>query len=146
MSYGSGHILRMVLLAIFVGGGVGSVVRYLLGAFVNQQTGWQFPTGTLVVNVLGCLAIGFLAKLFLHAQTEQLTRAALIVGFCGGFTTFSTFSYETLGLINGGRWMAAGAYIALSLQGPGARPPTAHSDPIPHRDAAFAVLSRGGAK
>jgi len=105
---------RMVLFVIFVGGGLGSVARYLLGGFVQART-HTFPTGTLVVNVLGCIAIGLLAKYFLHAQTDNVLRSALIVGFCGGFTTFSTFSLETMGLITGGRTGAAAAYIGGSL-------------------------------
>src|SRR2546430_12696280 len=104
----------MVLLLIFVGGGAGSAARYLLGGFVQTRAHPDFPVGTLVVNVLGCLAIGLIGKYFLHSQTQLLTRTALMVGFCGGFTTFSAFSYETLGLITGGSWGRATAYVALS--------------------------------
>ena len=105
----------MTLFLIFVGGGVGSVCRYLLGAVVQTRTHIDFPLGTLVVNVLGCLAIGVLAKYFFHGQTHSLARTTLIVGFCGGFTTFSTFSYETIGLVNGGEWSRAALYIGASI-------------------------------
>jgi fluoride exporter len=104
----------MIYFVIFLGGGIGSMARYALGRFVQGQT-QLFPTGTLVVNVLGCIVIGLLAKYFLHAQTEQVMRAALIVGFCGGFTTFSSFSYETFGLVEGGRIGAATLYVVGSF-------------------------------
>ena len=105
----------MVLIWIFVGGGAGSVCRYLLGGFVQARTHPDFPIGTLVVNVLGCVAIGLIGKYFLHSQTQLLTRTALMAGFCGGFTTFSAFSYETLGLITGGAWGRAMLYVGLSV-------------------------------
>jgi CrcB protein len=105
----------MVILMVFFGGGLGSVCRYLLGGLVQTRSHAEFPVGTLVVNVLGCIAIGLLAKYFLHGQTQLMLRTALIVGFCGGFTTFSTFSFEAFGLWTGGRQLAALAYVAASL-------------------------------
>ena len=104
----------MVLFWIFVGGGAGSVCRYLLGGFVQARAHPDFPIGTLVVNVLGCVAIGLIAKFFLHSQTQMHLRALLIVGFCGGFTTFSAFSYDTLGLINGGEVGRALLYVVTT--------------------------------
>ena len=100
---------------IFVGGGIGSVCRYLLGAAVQTQSQGRFPVGTLVVNVLGCVAVGILAKLFLHSQTTVMWRTALVVGFCGGFTTFSTFSFDFFGLASGGEWGRAFGYAAASV-------------------------------
>jgi CrcB protein len=105
----------VVILAVFLGGGLGSVCRYLLGAAIQERAHSGFPFGTLAVNVIGCLAIGAIAKFFLHAQTQPLSRTFLMVGFCGGFTTFSTFSHETVGLVQGGRWLAGMTYAALSL-------------------------------
>lgn len=105
----------MALILIFIGGGFGSICRYLLGRVVQSQSHSGFPVGTLAVNVVGCVVIGLLAKLLMHAQTENLWRAALMVGVCGGFTTFSTFSLETLGLVNGGEWARAAAYVLASL-------------------------------
>lgn len=105
----------MTLLLIFVAGGLGSVFRYVLGGFVQTKAHAGFPVGTLVVNVLGCIAIGIVAKFFLHSQTQLLTRTTLIVGFCGGFTTFSTFSYDALGLIAGGMWARATMYVGITV-------------------------------
>jgi fluoride exporter len=105
----------VVVLVIFLGGGIGSVCRYLLGELVQSRARVEFPLGTLIVNVVGCLAIGFLAKYFLHEQTPSLARTALVIGFCGGFTTFSAFSLETLGLLTGGKPGAALTYVATSL-------------------------------
>ncbi len=104
----------MVFFWIFVAGGAGSICRYLLGTLVQARAHADFPVGTLAVNVLGCVAIGLIGKYFLHSQTQLLTRTALMAGFCGGFTTFSAFSYETLGLITGGAWGRAMAYVALT--------------------------------
>jgi CrcB protein len=105
----------MTLVVIAVGGAVGSVSRYLFGAFVQRAFHAAFPFGTLAVNVAGCLLVGMLTRYFLHHQTDLQLRAGLIVGFCGGFTTFSTFSVETLGLIQGGEWIKAATYAALSV-------------------------------
>jgi fluoride exporter len=91
----------VVILVVFLGGGIGSICRHLLGELVHSRARMEFPLGTLIVNVIGCLAIGFLAKYFLHEHTASLARTALIVGFCGGFTTFSAFSLETLALLSG---------------------------------------------
>jgi fluoride exporter len=104
----------MIILLIALGGAVGSVARYLMGRAVQGALHLEFPIGTFVVNVVGCLVIGVLAKFFLHSQTELPLRATLMIGFCGGFTTFSSFSLETLGLIQGGEWAKAAVYIVLS--------------------------------
>ena len=105
----------MILFAVFLGGGVGSVCRYLLSSLVRSKTNAEFPVGTLIVNVAGCILAGALAKLFLEAQPQTIARAALIVGFCGGFTTFSAFSFETFGLFSAGKPWTAVAYVLASL-------------------------------
>ena len=105
----------MILLLIAVGGAAGSILRYVLGGAVQHLSARGFPIGTLAVNVLGCFLIGILARVFLNMQTATEWRALLVVGFCGGFTTFSTFSYETLGLIEGGEYARGLAYISLSV-------------------------------
>jgi CrcB protein len=105
----------MTLLAIFLGGGAGSVCRFILGTVVQGRSQSQFPYGTLVVNVVGCLAMGILARHFLPNPTQNLPRVGLIVGFWGGFTTFSAFTFETFGLWSIGKPLAAFAYVAASL-------------------------------
>jgi CrcB protein len=105
----------MVWLLIFVGGGVGSLCRYALGGLIQSRAHAGFPVGTLIVNVLGCVIIGVLARQMLNMQSDVMQRAALITGFCGGFTTFSTFSYETVGLITGGEWGKAALYVFASV-------------------------------
>src|SRR5690242_14768046 len=105
----------MIYVLIALGGAGGSVLRYVLGAAVQRTTASGFPLGTLVVNVSGCFLIGLLVRQFMNMQLSQDLRALLVVGFCGGFTTFSTFSAETLGLIEGGDYARATAYALLSL-------------------------------
>ena len=105
----------MIYVLIAVGGAVGSVLRYLIGAAIQRASDSGFPLGTMVVNISGCFLIGILVRQFLNMQLSAEVRALLIVGFCGGFTTFSTFSAETVGLIEGGEYARAVSYIALSL-------------------------------
>lgn len=103
------------LFAIALAGAVGSVARYLLGRAVQRLAAVGFPVGTLVVNVLGCVVIGLLARHFLNDETRPVLQASLIVGFCGGFTTFSAFGIETLGLLHAGHWPRAVAYVLASV-------------------------------
>lgn len=100
---------------IALGGAVGSVARYLLGGIVQRTAGMAFPTGTLMVNVTGSFIAGFLLRYFMNVQTHPLLRAALIVGFCGGFTTFSAFTTETLGLVEGGEYWRSALYVLASV-------------------------------
>jgi len=109
------------LLLVGVGGFVGSAARYALGGLVHRLLPpGTFPFGTLAVNVLGCLAIGFLGGLM---EVRQLLgpseRLLLMIGVLGGFTTFSTFALETLGLLHGAELAKAslnvGASVVLSL-------------------------------
>lgn len=86
-------------LLIFAGGGLGSVVRYGLGKWVSGMHQINFPFGTLVVNVVACFVLGVVIGLADHKQVLSVdARVFWAIGFCGGFSTFSTFSYETLGL------------------------------------------------
>jgi CrcB protein len=105
----------MIYLLIALGGAAGSVLRYLLGGAVQRSSAGGFPVGTMFVNVSGCFLIGILVRQFLNMQLSPELRALLIVGFCGGFTTFSTFSAETLGLIEGGEYGRAMSYVILSV-------------------------------
>ena len=105
----------MIYLLIALGGAAGSLLRYLVGGAVQRMSASGFPVGTMVVNVSGCFIIGVLVRQFLNLQLSPELRALLIVGFCGGFTTFSTFSAETLGLIEGGEYGRAAGYVVLSV-------------------------------
>ena len=105
----------MILLLIAIGGAAGSVLRYLVGGRVQHFAPHGFPLGTLFVNVVGCFLIGILIRQFMNIQTHNYLRALLVVGFCGGFTTFSTFSMETVGLIEGGEYVRAAGYVMLSV-------------------------------
>jgi fluoride exporter len=110
--------LMRVLWYVALGGAVGSVIRYLVGLAVQNRSGMDFPVGTLVVNISGCLLLGFLIHYALAtpAITPEL-RALLTTGLCGGYTTFSTFSYETVTLIQDGDWRRAILYVGLSVAG-----------------------------
>ena len=105
----------MIYLLIALGGAAGSLLRYFLGGVVQARSASGFPIGTMVVNISGCLLIGVLVRQFMNMQLSQDLRALLIVGFCGGFTTFSTFSAETLTLVEGGEYARATLYVALSV-------------------------------
>jgi len=101
---------------IAIGSALGGVSRYLLGGLVQRGVGSGFPAGTLVVNVTGSFLLGMFLRYGL--ETPTLTpemRAFLTIGFCGGYTTFSTFSYETVALLEDGQWGRAGLYAAASL-------------------------------
>jgi CrcB protein len=105
----------MILVLIALGGAAGSVLRYLIGGRVQHFAPHGFPLGTLFVNVVGCFLAGILIRQFMNIQTHNYLRALMVVGFCGGFTTFSTFSMEAVGLIEGGEYPRAVAYATLSI-------------------------------
>ena len=82
---------------VLLGGGLGSLARYLLGAAIMNRFGGKFPLGTLVINVTGSFAIGVLMTLFTERfEPHPYWRLLLVIGFLGGYTTFSSFEYETL--------------------------------------------------
>jgi len=100
------------LILIFIGGGLGSVLRALSGRLFASLT---FPWGTLTVNVLGSFLIGLLYALFSRQILGEEYRLLLAVGLCGGFTTFSTFSNESLHLLRAGQWIPFILYAAGSV-------------------------------
>jgi CrcB protein len=101
---------------IAVGSAVGGVTRYLLGGLVQRGTSGTFPIGTLVINVTGSFLLGLLYRYATDsAAISPELRAMLTIGFCGGYTTFSTFSYETVRLLEDGEMGRALTYILLSV-------------------------------
>ncbi len=99
----------MNYLFIFVGAGIGGVLRFLSSTFVHRLTGgWMFPLGTFLVNIFGCLLIGYLMQLSESRGVLQAEwRLFVFVGLLGGFTTFSSFGMETFQLIRDGEFILA---------------------------------------
>jgi CrcB protein len=104
-------------LLVGLGSFVGGNARYVLGRWVGGLVDARFPLGTFLINVLGSFLLGFLAGLLATRALphSDSLRLALGVGFCGGFTTFSTFEYENHALLDDGLWLPAAANMALSL-------------------------------
>ena len=106
------------ILMVFFGGGLGSVVRYSLGKWINNQHGQNFPWGTLVVNIVACFVLGLMIGMADHKLIiSPLARLFWTVGFCGGFSTFSAFSQETLNLLQNGFSTSLILYVAGSFAG-----------------------------
>ena len=104
------------VLAIGIGGAIGSLLRFWMSTWVHSFAGRGFPYGTLTVNVLGCLVMGVLFVLFTERFSDNaVLRAGILIGVLGGFTTFSSFSIETFNLIEQGAHLEALANMALSL-------------------------------
>ena len=107
-------VKQLVLVAL--GGGIGSALRYLSSWWLLKQFSYTFPLGTFIVNITGCLIVGFLMGLSIRYRilTDEL-KFLLIVGFCGGYTTFSTFSSESIELFKTGHYWILTFYIAGSI-------------------------------
>ena len=106
--------MRILWIAIF--GAIGTLTRYGLQGVVQHRTAATFPTGTLVVNLSGCLLLGFLGQLTLNRMViSPDMRVAMTIGFFGGFTTFSSFSWETVKMLEDGEWLWGGAYVLASV-------------------------------
>ena len=108
-------------IVIGLGGALGSMLRFGLGSLIDsnvQKTGYIFPWGTIIVNITGCFIIGFI---FTISASEgriilsSLTRNFIMIGILGGYTTFSSFSLQTLQLAQDGQWGAAAANVLLSV-------------------------------
>lgn len=103
------------LLLICLGGAVGTGARYLLGGLVVRWLGPDFPYGTLLINVLGSFLVGLVQQVGLSTLLIPDTlRLVLTIGVMGGFTTYSSFSYETLKLAETGSWVGASLYVGLT--------------------------------
>lgn len=107
----------MRFLWICLGGALGTGARYLLGGWLHRP-GEALPYGTLCANVIGSFLLGLVMAVALSEESFSPTlRLSLTVGFLGGFTTYSTFNYETLERLRSGAWGLAGLYLALTLLG-----------------------------
>ena len=101
---------------IFIGGGLGSLLRYGIGSAVKNWTEMSFPLGTFLSNLLACILLAvFTVVISSKADQAEWIKPLLIVGFCGGFSTFSTFGYETATLIQQGHVTVALINILLSV-------------------------------
>ncbi|MHC1778682.1 MAG: fluoride efflux transporter CrcB [Bacteroidales bacterium] len=104
------------LILIGAGGFFGSVARYLTSKYIQDHLALSFPIGTLVVNIVGCFTLGVIYGFMERGEIfSQDVRIFLTIGFCGGFTTFSTFAYENVSLLRDGNFIQSALYIALSV-------------------------------
>ncbi len=102
-------------LLVFIGGGLGSVLRFFIGKFLNNPESGM-PYGTFLVNILGSLLIGIILGLAAKNDTLSQNQTLLLAtGFCGGFTTFSTFAYENQAFLKSGDFMSFAVYTILSF-------------------------------
>lgn len=104
------------LIIVALGGGAGSIARYLLSVYIQGRTFGVFPWGTLIVNLIGCIAIGVIYALAdKGSMMSAEVRLLLAVGICGGFTTFSTFSGENFAMLRNGEFLHVALYSGISV-------------------------------
>jgi CrcB protein len=106
---------QMLAFLIFIGAGLGGLARYTVGGWVQEAAGAGFPWGTLVVNVTGSLLLALSYAILEGTGAPAAWRAFLGIGLLGGYTTFSTFGYESLRLMQDGQWTRAAVYILASV-------------------------------
>ncbi|MBZ5515962.1 MAG: fluoride efflux transporter CrcB [Acidobacteriia bacterium] len=108
--------MRVCLLLVF--GSAGTLARYALQGWVQQRSGSTFPTGTLLINLVGCFLLGGIGQFALeHLWVHPEWRIAITIGFFGAFTTFSSFGWETVHMLETGEWTRAAIYVGLSVLG-----------------------------
>ncbi|GBF81606.1 fluoride efflux transporter CrcB [Aphanothece sacrum] len=107
------QLLQLIL--VFVGGGLGSVSRFFLSLVISSNLVTPFPWGTLTVNILGCFIIGIVIGIIERYQLNPYWTLLFATGFCGGFTTFSSFSYENNLLVKNSEYFLALVYILISV-------------------------------
>ncbi len=108
----------MTILYIALGGIAGTLSRYGLEGWIQTRTASGFPLGTLVVNISGSFLLGFILRIATGAAViSPDVRAGLTIGFCGAFTTMSTFSYESVTLLNDGDYLRAALYMTATILG-----------------------------
>jgi len=100
---------------IGVGGFLGAIARYALGAYIGGRYGVRFPLGTFIINVSGSFLIGLILTLLARTTASAYWRYLVPIGFIGAYTTFSTFEYETLRAMQDGQWMTGFLNVGLSL-------------------------------
>jgi CrcB protein len=106
--------LKTFLIALF--GAIGTLARYGLQGVVQLCMGSGFPYGTLLINLTGCLLLGFIGQITLNRMLISADmRMAIAVGFFGGYTTFSSFGWETAKMLEAGEWLRATTYVAASV-------------------------------
>jgi fluoride exporter len=114
LTSGIGAALKILMIALF--GAVGTLARYGLQGLVQVRTGGTFPYGTLLVNLTGCFFLGLIAQFTMnHMVISPDWRVAIAVGFFGGYTTFSSFGWETAKMMEDGEWLRASTYVATSV-------------------------------
>ena len=104
------------IIVIAIGGALGALSRYGLGLWISNKWNQGFPLGTFIINITGAFLLGFLNILFVERLTlSPLWRLGIGIGFLGAYTTFSTFGYEVIMLLEGGSLLTAGLYTLLSV-------------------------------
>lgn len=112
--------MNLAYLWVAIGGAIGSMARYGVGGLVSEKIGDSFPWGTILINITGSFVIGFLGAITsaegkMTPQSRIFATQLLITGVCGGYTTFSSFSLQTLNLLRDREWLYAGGNVIISV-------------------------------